>query len=270
MEIIDALPKIKVAYMSKSPVIREAISSALEHLPGIAVVAQFHTTDEGLESLHDLEVDVILTGDNPPRLDPIRLAAAMGRNGGRVVPVVVMTAFARPRSVIDIIRSPVSAYLSDEIDLTTLWLALHAASRGLTILDPDTRGLARYYLSTHLSDSEPLVQESHLSARESQVMELMVHGRSNKQIAGQLDISQRTVHVHVAHILEKLHVHSRTQAVLKAVEVLSRTEDLRFVVFDEDSSPSKQPQAPSGSSRCDGTGPPTGWWCRSRLGPPRP
>ena len=129
------------------------------------------------------------------------------------VEVVVLTSFADEERVRAALEAGASGYLLKDADADEVAAAIRAAHRGELQLDP---AVARRLLSSLRAAPyrEATVQ---LTARELEVLRLVGAGRANKEIAAQLDISERTARTHVSNILRKLGLSSRTQAALWAV-----------------------------------------------------
>ena len=147
-----------------------------------------------------------------PRLDGV---AAM-RELRRRLPssrVIVLTSFAEDDRLLPAIQAGAAGYLLKDIEPRELARAVRAAHAGEALLDPAVA--ARLVDAIAQARGEP--PKDRLTARERQVPELIGRGHSNKLIARELGISEKTVKTHVGHVLAKLGVTDRTQAALHAV-----------------------------------------------------
>jgi two-component system NarL family response regulator len=106
-----------------------------------------------------------------------------------------------------VLRAGASGYIRKDAEPETLLAAVRAVARGKTYIDPAVATLS----------VEPLVASDALTPRELDVLRLLVVGRSNKEIAGALDISEETVKSHVSHLLAKMHVDNRAQAIAESL-----------------------------------------------------
>jgi DNA-binding NarL/FixJ family response regulator len=130
------------------------------------------------------------------------------------IEVVALTSFAEEERVHAALQAGASGYVLKDSDADDVAVAVRSAHRGLLQLDPF---VARRLMSSlgELRDDDPI---SELTSRELDVLRLVAAGKPNKQIAGELAISERTARTHVSRILRKLHLSSRTQAALWAVK----------------------------------------------------
>ncbi len=180
------------------PVVREGLVAALEGKPDIDVVGTFASAEEAFSSarshdvvLLDLELPGISGIDAIPRL---REHAA----------VLVLTAYANDDQIDRALRSGALGYLLKGSPLADIERAIHAVARGEKFIDPR--------VASRISAGP------RLSAREREVLALVARGRSNKTIATNLGIAERTVKFHVTAIFNKLGAENRAQAVAIAAE----------------------------------------------------
>lgn len=123
--------------------------------------------------------------------------------------VLVITSFTDPSAVLPAMRAGAAGYVYKDIDPPALAAAIRAVHAGHVLLHPDVARL--------LADSGPPPESAHLTAREREVLAEVAHGRSNREIARELGLAEKTVKTHVSAILMKLGVQDRTQAALYAV-----------------------------------------------------
>src|SRR5262249_37014179 len=138
------------------------------------------------------------------------------RRIGEVSPatrVIVLTSFADDAKVIPAVRAGAAAYLLKDAEPLDLAEAIRRVHRGEGLLHPSvtSRVLAEVARADGRPPGEPLTE------RERDVLRLIAHGRSNREIARELVISEKTVKTHVSNLLAKLHLADRTQAALYAV-----------------------------------------------------
>jgi DNA-binding NarL/FixJ family response regulator len=129
------------------------------------------------------------------------------------VEVVALTSFGEDERVHAALEAGASGYLLKDADADEVAAAIRAAHRGELQLDPAVaRRLLSSLRATRADDSKV-----ELTTREVEIVRLLGAGKTNKEIAGELEISERTARTHVSHILGKLGLSSRTQAALWAV-----------------------------------------------------
>jgi NarL family two-component system response regulator LiaR len=205
--------RIRVLIVDDHAVVREGLRAFLGLQDGIEIVGEAADGMEAVEEALRARPDVVLMDLVMPRRDGV---AAM-RELRRQVPdarVIVLTSFVDDERVLPAIQAGAAGYLLKNAEPVQLARAVREAYEGRAIIDPTVA--AR--LVGALSDGAPtLAQGEDLTQRERQVLELIAGGRSNKRIAFELGISEKTVKTHVGHVLGKLGVDDRTQAAMLAV-----------------------------------------------------
>jgi DNA-binding NarL/FixJ family response regulator len=196
-------------------VVRRGVRAYLEALDDMAVAAEAADGQEALDQLakmaaHGSLPDVVLLDLVMPRMDGV-LAASLITSRHPAVRVVILTSFGEMERVHAALAGGAVGYLLKDAGPAEVATAIHAAAGDGTYLDPAiARRLTREI-------SAPRSGLNALTGRERAVLVLVAHGRSNKEIADELVISERTARTHVSHVLRKLQLTSRTQAALVAV-----------------------------------------------------
>jgi two-component system nitrate/nitrite response regulator NarL len=189
---------------------REALSAALASTSSVTVVGEAATVDDALPLLRRLAHDaVVLLGAPLPAESDVSLAAAEPQ--AKVVAVGVPEDEA-----VRWIEAGVSGFVPPEASLDDAIAALASVAKGQMAASPQVSAdLASRVRALAAASREPTPLEQ-LTARQAEVLELIVEGLSNKQIAQRLSIQEQTVKNHVHHILVKLDVRTRTEAVARA------------------------------------------------------
>jgi DNA-binding NarL/FixJ family response regulator len=205
---------IRVLIVDDHAVVREGLRTFLGVQEGIEIVGE---AADGLEAVREAlraRPDVILMDLVMPRLDGVAAMHELRRQ----VPetrVIALTSFLDDERLLPALQAGAAGYLLKNAEPAQLARAVREAHEGRAIIDPTVA--AR--LVQALADGAPaLVQGEGLTRRERQVLELIAGGRSNKRIALELGISEKTVKTHVGHVLDKLGVSDRTQAAMLAVK----------------------------------------------------
>lgn len=202
---------IKVLVMSGVRLYREGMADILGRRSGIEITGTAATVDEVSAALRGSSPHVLL-------LDmPITEGRAVVQNATRTdtdVKVVALGVTESEDEVIAWAEAGVAGYVSREASSDDLAATIQAVARGETLFSPRMaaallRRLAARTAGANLGDAGPTAT---LTARERRIVELIDQGLSNKEIASQLCIELSTVKNHVHNILEKLHVHRRSQA----------------------------------------------------------
>lgn len=182
----------------------------LELDPELQVVGEACDGLEALEQAHLLQPDVVVMDLLMPRLDGI---AAIGRLRQELpeVEVVALTSVLDDASVVGAVRAGAMGYLLKDARAEELCAAIRAAAAGQVQLSPQ----AAERLMREVRSPQP---PERLTERETEVLQRLARGESNREIASSLSIAEKTVKTHVSNLLAKLGLSSRTQAALYAVQ----------------------------------------------------
>ncbi len=195
-------------------VVREGLRTFLDLQDGIDVIGEAADGNEAVREALRLDPDVILMDLVMPELDGVGAMRRLRAEAPRCR-VIVLTSFLDEERLLPAIQAGAAGYLLKNAQPTELARAIHAAQRGETIIDPTAA--ARLVEAIADSATRVIAEPERLTRREREVLELIAAGRSNKRIAFELGISEKTVKTHVGHLLAKLGVTDRTQAALLAV-----------------------------------------------------
>jgi NarL family two-component system response regulator LiaR len=213
---------IRVVVVDDHPVVRQGLRSFLV-AQGFAVVGEAGSGDEALRLVAEQRPDVLLTDLVMPGMDgveAIRRIRAEGHNVG----IIVLTSFSGADQVIPAIRAGADGYLLKDAGPATLGDAIKAVHRGEPMLAPEAAAAVMAKVADGGAEpptpTSPLPPDlDRLTAREREVLAALGRGLTNRQLADELYISEKTVKTHVSSVLSKLHLADRTQAALYAVRV---------------------------------------------------
>jgi NarL family two-component system response regulator LiaR len=206
---------IRVLLVDDHAVVREGLRNFLALQDGLEIVGEASDGNEAIEQAQRLEPDVILMDLVMPGLDGIGAMRQL-RARSSASRVIVLTSFLEDERVLPAIQAGAAGYLLKNVAPAELARAIRAAHAGEAIIDPTA---AARLVQAIADDARPRIEEpERLTRRERDVLELIARGQSNKRIALELGISEKTVKTHVGHLLAKLGVTDRTQAALMAVE----------------------------------------------------
>lgn len=206
---------LKVLIVDDHAVARRGISAYLDVLDDIEAVGQAVDGQDALEQLADLAVhgglpDVVLLDLMMPRMDGTAALPEIRRRYPGVK-VVVLTSFGEAERMNTVMQLGASGYLLKDAGAQEVAAAIRAAARDEVFIDTS---MARKFAQMMRSPGAGI---SSLTERERTVLQLVGAGKSNREIAKDLFISERTARTHVSNVLGKLNVSSRTQAALLAV-----------------------------------------------------
>ena len=201
---------IRVLVVDDHAVVREGLRTFLELQDGIEVAGEAADGGEAIEAAERLRPDVVLMDLVMPALDGLAAMRALRERvpGARVI---VLTSFADDDKLLPALRAGAAGYLLKNAEPQELARAVRAANAGEALLDPH---VAARLVDALAGEKEPL---DRLTPREREVLQLIGRGFSNKRIAQELRLSEKTVKTHVGHVLAKLGVDDRTQAAVFAV-----------------------------------------------------
>jgi len=207
-------PPIRVVIADDHAIVRKGIRALLSVKPDIEVVGEASDGAETVAQAQALCPDVILMDLVMPEMDGIEATRQIvGQQPG--VRILVLTSFAADDKVFPAIKAGALGYLLKDSGPDDLVQAIHQVYRGEPALEPSIA--RKVLLELSQPPKEPLTPEP-LTERELEVLRLIAQGRSNREIAEQLVIAEMTVRTHVSNILSKLHLASRTQATLYALQ----------------------------------------------------
>jgi DNA-binding NarL/FixJ family response regulator len=204
---------IRVLVADDQAAVREGLALLLDTLPGIEVVGQAEDGNTAAALARDLQPDVVLMDLNMPHCDGIDATTRIlaDRPDTRVV---VLTTYEDDTSILGALQAGALGYLTKAATRADIERAVKAAAAGQAVLDP-TAQRTLLAAATHTptpttpTDSTP----DDLTARETDVLRLIAEGRSNREIARQLVVSEATVKTHINRIFTKTKSRDRAQAI---------------------------------------------------------
>jgi NarL family two-component system response regulator LiaR len=205
---------IHILIADDHPIVREGLRALIATEPGMIVVGEAKDGDEAVFKARSLQPDVILLDLVMPRKDGLAAISEIIHDlpGARIL---VLTSFAEDELVFPAIKAGAMGYLLKDASPQELLEAIRTVYRGESSLHP---AIARKVLREFTRPTDPPASAELLTEREGEILLLVAQGLSNRAIAEQLVVSERTVRSHVSTILQKLHLHSRTQAALYALK----------------------------------------------------
>ncbi|MBM9622373.1 response regulator [Streptomyces zhihengii] len=204
--------KIRVLLVDDHQVVRRGLRTFLEIQDDIEVVGEAADGDEGVARAEELKPHVVLMDVKMPGTDGIEALRRL-RELANPAKVLIVTSFTEQRTVVPALRAGAAGYVYKDVDPEALAGAIRSVHAGHVLLQQEVAGAL-------------LSQDAHggtggrgpsLTEREREVLGLIADGRSNREIARALVLSEKTVKTHVSNILMKLDVADRTQAALWAV-----------------------------------------------------
>ncbi|ADH64690.1 two component transcriptional regulator, LuxR family [Allomeiothermus silvanus DSM 9946] len=203
-------PKVRVLLVDDHGVVRQGMKLYLAADSSIEVVGEANNGQEALTQVEKLEPNVVIMDLLMPVMDGISAIREIKKRFPEVE-IVAVTSVLEDKKVVDAVQAGAMGYLLKDTDAAALSEAIHAASRGEVRLHPEAAKRLMREVRT------PEMRES-LTPRETEILKLLAQGHSNKHIARETKVEERTVKAHVSSILAKLGLSSRTQAALFALK----------------------------------------------------
>ena len=206
---------IRLLVADDHPVVRDGLVAMLSTQPDLVVVGEAATGAEAVERAAALAPDVILLDLEMPGMDGVE-ALRQIRAARPDAPVIVFTAFDTDERIVSAVRAGAQGYLLKGAPREELFKAIRVVSEGGSLLQPVVASKLLQHMSQQTTERETSADS--LTEREMEVLKLLAQGKTNKEIAATLVISERTVKFHVGSILSKLGAGNRTEAVTIAAQ----------------------------------------------------
>ncbi len=201
---------IRLLLVDDHEVVRVGLKTVLSHQPGLTVVGESATMATAVQDAHRLKPTVILMDVRLPDgsgVDACRDILASSPN----TRVIFLTSYADDDSVLAAVLAGAHGYVLKEIDSAALIRAIHSVAEGQSILDPTVTERALRWLRG-LGNGPQVPGIEQLSAQEERVLALVAEGKTNKEIATALGLSDKTVKNYLANVFQKLRITRRAQA----------------------------------------------------------
>jgi DNA-binding NarL/FixJ family response regulator len=210
---------IRVLLADDETLVRTGMRMILEAEPDVEVIAEASDGLEAVDLALRIRPDVLLMDIRMPKLDGLHATRRVLEATHGKTRVVILTTFEVDEYVYEALRAGASGFLLKTAPAEQLVSSIRAAVAGEALLSPSvTRKLIEEFVRRSPSALDGGQVRSQLSARELEVLRLVARGLSNLEIAGALHLSEATVKTHVGHLLDKLELRDRVQAVVLAYE----------------------------------------------------
>jgi len=204
---------IKLMLVDDHAVLRDGLRNILELEDDIRVVGEAVSGDDALKNVPMCEPDVILMDINMPEKNGVEVTGILKKKYPSIK-VLVLTMHNHDEYFMAAIREGADGYLLKDAPSEQVVEAIRTVARGESVIHPS---MTKKLLNFHQQQQEQ-PKENVLTEREMEVLQCLVEGMSNKEIADRLFISDKTVKIHVSKIFKKFDVKSRSQVVIYAVQ----------------------------------------------------
>lgn len=209
---------IRVVVADDHALFRRGLHIVLSDTDDIEVVGEASDGAEAVELCTQLVPDVVLMDVRMPRTGGIEAAKAVHESvpGSKIM---MLTISDEEEDLYEAIKAGASGYLLKEVPIDEIADAIRSVHSGQSHITPSmaTKLLTEFAAMARKDDERPQMPAPRLTEREMEVLTHVAQGMNNREIARELFISENTVKNHVRNILEKLHLHSRMEAVVYAV-----------------------------------------------------
>ena len=214
------MSKISIVVADDHPVIRYGLELVLSQRPGMELLAMASNGVEAVQHAQRYQPDVLIMDIQMPVMDGLEAIEAIADLN---IPskIIVLTGFHHDDRMVEAVRLGAVAVIEKNTDPEDLIKIIYKAAQGINVLNPN---LVRKLIMTDKQPLKRIAIEDTLTQREVEVLHIISQGKTNEEIAVELDVSPRTVTTHVGNILAKLQVDNRTQAALFALELYGNAQ----------------------------------------------
>jgi DNA-binding NarL/FixJ family response regulator len=202
---------IKVSIVEDSRGTRQSLAELLGSSPALCCTGAYRNAEQALERIPAEQPDVVLMDINLPGMSGIECVARLKEQLPKVQ-VLMLTTYDDSNLIFDSLRNGASGYLLKNMPSAEIVQAVEQVHAGGA---PMSMQIARKVVNHFQQIKQPDSEVEKLTKREHEILALLAKGYLYKEIADQLAISTSTVRAHLHTVYEKLHVHSRTQAVVR-------------------------------------------------------
>jgi DNA-binding NarL/FixJ family response regulator len=217
--VVDKSPDaIRVLIVDDHALFRRGLQMVLEQETDIVVVGEGGDGAEAVSKAQELMPDVVLMDVRMPKRGGID-ATKQIKELLPHVKILMLTISDEEADLYDAIKAGATGYLLKEVSIEEVGAAIRSVQTGQSLISPSmaSKLLSEFATMVKRADEKQSAPQPRLTDREMEVLKLVAKGRNNRDIAKELFISENTVKNHIRNILEKLHLHSRMEAVVYAV-----------------------------------------------------
>ena len=208
-------PPVRILVADDHPVVREGLVAMLSTQADFEIVGEAAHGEEVVQKAKALQPDVVLLDLEMPKMDGVEALRRL-RETTPEVRALVFTVFDTDERIVEAVRAGAQGYLLKGAPRSEVFKAIRIVSEGGSLLEPVVASKVLRHMSSEADT--PRQGPEALTPREMEVLQCLGRGLTNKEIAGALSISERTVKFHVSAILDKLGAGNRTEAVTLAAQ----------------------------------------------------
>jgi DNA-binding NarL/FixJ family response regulator len=205
---------ISVGIVEDNRDFRNTLSRYLNEAPGFKCVAECSSAEDALKILPKAAPEVVLMDIHLPNMSGMACTRRL-KDLCPGIQILILTVYEDNEKVFGALKAGASGYLLKRADPADILRAIQEVKQGGA---PMSSQIARQVVQSFREDTDDARKVEELSEREEEILEQLAKGYSTKEIADRTSVSVNTVRTHLQHIYEKLHVRSRTEAVLKYLQ----------------------------------------------------
>lgn len=202
---------IAVSIVEDDPQVRSSLAKLIDISPGYRCVSKHASAEEALAELPKVKPDVALMDINLPGLNGVECVRRLKPQRPKTQ-IIMLTVYQNTEHIFNALAAGATGYMLKQTPPAELLAAIKEVHGGGS---PMSSHIARKIVQSFQKPAAVMAEAQSLSPREAEVLNLLAKGFLYKEIADQMKVSYATVHTHIRHIYEKLHVRSRTEAVAK-------------------------------------------------------
>jgi DNA-binding NarL/FixJ family response regulator len=202
---------ISVSIVEDDPQVRASLAKLIDGSAGYRCVSQHPSAENALQEIPQIRPDVTLMDINLPGLNGVECVRRL-KPQLPGTQIIMLTVYQNTEHIFNALAAGATGYLLKQTPPAELLAAIQNVNDGGS---PMSSHIARKIVQSFQQAAPPSVADASLSPREAQVLDLLAKGYLYKEIADTMKVTYATVHTHIRHVYEKLHVRSRTEAVAK-------------------------------------------------------
>ena len=206
---------ISILLVDDHPMLRQGVAQLIELEEGLSVIGEAGSGEDALGLAAELDPDMILLDLNMRGMGGIETLVALRQQGVSAC-IMVFTVSDEPDDVVAALRAGADGYLLKDTEPEELLRSIVLASQGQPVFSPQLARILAAGVRDHKGDLSALM--ARLTSRETQILQCIAQGKTNKSIARELNIAEATVKVHVKNLLKKIELRSRVEAAVWVLE----------------------------------------------------
>ena len=209
--------RITVVVVDDHPIVRKGLVTFLQTYEDFEIIGEAENGEEAVELVRKLNPDILLMDLLMPVMNGVEATRIISKEN-KQLKILILTSYSDQEYVVPAIEAGANGYLLKDSDPEAIAESIINISRGVQVLDLKATSQLMDHVRKKRESSLVNSQNERLTNREKEVLQEIAKGKSNKEIADSLQITEKTVKTHVSNILSKLQLQDRTQAAIYALK----------------------------------------------------